>query len=103
MQKKYGKDGFVAVSVSLDEKDNLPRVKQFLEKVGADFPNYRLDVPPEVWQTKLKVDGPPCIYVFNRAGRFVKKLPAFDDKGEPIEEVDFKVIEKVVVDLLKKS
>jgi hypothetical protein len=107
----------VAVSVSLDgisEKNRknpeeleryektCKRVEKFLVKQKATFPNFILDIPQEEWQQKLKVDGPPCIYVFNKDNRFVKKLPVNDAKGEPVEKVDFAVIDKVVADLLKK-
>jgi len=116
MHKKYAKDGFVAISVSLDPppedpkdaravqryQDTVRNIEGFLQKQGASFPNFLLETPPAEWQTKLKADGPPQIFVFNRDNRIVKRWPVNDAKGEPVEEVDFKVIEKLVVELLKK-
>ena len=32
-----------------------------------------LDETPEFYQSKLKIDGPPCIYIFDRANRWVVK------------------------------
>jgi hypothetical protein len=117
MRQKYGKDAFLAVSVSLDglsEEDRKKpeeleryaatrkRVEKFLAAQKADFPNFILDIPPAEWQKKLKVDGPPCVYVFNKENRIVKKLPVLDAKGETTEKVDYAVIDKLVADLLKK-
>ena len=62
MHQKYGKEGLAAVSVSLDDP-NEAGVKQavlkFLESKKATFTNLILDEKPEVWQDKLKIDGPP--------------------------------------------
>ena len=59
---------------------------------GAAFANYLLDEKPDVWQAKLKIDGPPCVFVFNRRGRLVKKFH---------DHVDYTEIERLVADLLK--
>jgi thiol-disulfide isomerase/thioredoxin len=99
LYQKYGKDGLVAVSVSLDDpakKDAHERALKFLQKMGATFTNLRLDEPPAVWQAKLKINGPPCVYVLNRDNRIVKKLPVGD------EGVDYAEVEKVVKEWLKK-
>lgn len=103
MHHKYGKDGFVAVSVALDEKKSRPGVDKFLDKAGADFPCFLLDEQQEVWAKRLQVNGPPRIYVFDRDNRVVKKWPVFDDKEELVEDVNFAAIEKLVADLLKKK
>jgi hypothetical protein len=95
MQEKYAKQGLVAISVSLDDpndKDAKDRVFKFLEKKKATFTNLILDEKPEVWQAKLKIDGPPCIFVFDREGKIASKvtLEGYDE------------VEKVVAGLLKK-
>ncbi len=98
MQKKYAKDGVVAVSVNLDDpnKDAVKdKIKKFLVSQKATFTNLILDEPPDVWQKKLKFDGPPCVFVFDRDGKIAKKF----DSGEKYEDD----IEKFVVDLLKKK
>jgi hypothetical protein len=97
MHKKYGNDGFVAVSVNLDDaadKDIRGEVDAFLTKRQAQFTNLILEAKPEEWQAKLKFDAVPCVYVFNQDNRFVKKLVG--------EQVDYKAIEDEVVKLLKK-
>ena len=103
MQNKYGKDGVVAMSVSLDdpnEKDNKDKVLKFLESQKATFSNYILDEKPELWQEKLKIDGPPVIYVFDRDNHFVKKLPVISDKESEAEQAEYSIVEKVVAKLL---
>lgn len=97
MQKKYGTDDLAAVSVSLDdpnEKGVLEKVQKFLEAKKATFTNLVLDEKLEVWQDKLKIDGPPCVFVFDRSGARVKKFS---------EEPDYAEIEKVVKELLEKK
>jgi hypothetical protein len=97
MQKKYAKDGVVAVSVSLDnpnEEGVQEKVRKYLVSQKASFTNLILDENVEVWQKKLKIEGPPCIFVFDKDGKIAKKF----DSGEGYDEV-----EKLVADLLKKK
>jgi hypothetical protein len=94
MHNKYAKDGFAAISVSLDDpKDEKARqrVIDFLRKQKATFTNLILDEKSEVWQEKLKFDGPPCVFVFNRDGKWNKYTSP-----------DYAEIEKQVAELLKK-
>jgi hypothetical protein len=103
MQKKYAGKDFAAVSVNLDDpKDAKARQKalDFLQKQQATFTNVMLDAKPEVWQEKLKIDGPPCIYVFDRDGRFVKKLPVISTKDDEAEEAAYSVVAPLVAKLL---
>src|SRR5438067_10741603 len=61
LHQKRAADGFVAMSVALDDPadEATPgKVKKFLEARQATFANFILDEKPEVWQAKLKVDGP---------------------------------------------
>ena len=105
MQDKYGKDGLVVLGVLLDDpKDKTLRADgmKYLAKAKPTFENVYLDVPVEVWQKKLRLDGYPGVYVFNRDNYHVKKLPLLDDKGEEKEAVDYDVVEKAVTDLMKK-
>jgi thiol-disulfide isomerase/thioredoxin len=100
MHHKYSKKGFVAVSVSLDPPSNpkkLKRVEEFLEKQKATFTNLVLDAPAEEYQKKLRFDGPPCIYLFDRTNRIVGKWPVTAE-----EAVDYGAIEKRVIELLKE-
>jgi thiol-disulfide isomerase/thioredoxin len=96
LNNQHAKAAFVGVSVSLDdlsEDGAKNKVLKFLQKQEATTTNLILDEKPEVWQAKLKIDGPPLVMVFNRKGELEQKLV---DK-----DVDYAVIGKLVADLLK--
>ena len=97
LNKKYGKDGLVALSVSLDNaEDKTARagVDKFLQKKQATFTNLIAQGDPDEWYNSLKIGGIPCVFVFDRENRRVKKLVG--------EQVDYKAIEAEVAKLLKK-
>lgn len=103
MHKKYGTKDFAAVSVSLDEKDtDRENAAKFLRDKHATFTNLLLTAKPDEWQTKLDITGPPCVYVFDRDGRWVLKLPQKDAKGDIVEDVRYSIVEKEVAKLLGK-
>jgi hypothetical protein len=100
MRRKYGKDGLVAMSVSLDnpaDAEARKRVLAFLEKSQATFPNFILDETEEFWQDKFKSLGPPIIFVFDRDGRFTR----FESSSET-HPPEYDKVEKLVQELLKK-
>jgi hypothetical protein len=76
MQKKYKKDGLVALTVSLDnpkEPGTEGKVLSRLRKQKVEVTNYILNSDSdEFWQKKFGIDGPPCVFVFDRAGRWKK-------------------------------
>ena len=96
MHKKYvkGKDGFTAVSVSFDNPTEQEKVLKFLKRMEAAFPNFILDEAGDVWTKKLDIDGPPCVFVFNREGKIAKKFK---------DDVDYKEVAKLVADLVKEK
>jgi thiol-disulfide isomerase/thioredoxin len=97
LHAKHANAGLAAVSVSLDdlsEDGAKDKVTKFLEKQRATMTNLILDEKPEVWQAKLKIDGPPLVMVFNKKGELEQK---FVDK-----DVDYAVIGKLVAELLTK-
>ncbi|MBL8794067.1 MAG: hypothetical protein JNM56_09180 [Planctomycetia bacterium] len=101
MHRKYAAQGFAAVSVALPSPGNTPAedqaiVLKFLQSKKAGFTNLYLDETDEVWSQKLRFDGPPCIYIFNRAGKY-KKIEGFD-----IED-GYANVEKLVVEWLKEK
>jgi thiol-disulfide isomerase/thioredoxin len=100
LQHKYKGDGFVAVSVALDNPADAAarnRIVAFLGKQQAGgVTNLQLDEGVELWQQKLDIDGPPCVYVFNREGRIAGKWPNAADK------VDYEEIEQLVAELMQK-
>ena len=96
LHNQHAKADLVAISVSLDDLTDdgaKDKVLKFLQKQQATMTNLILDEKPEVWQSKLKIDGPPLVMVFNRKGELEQK---FVDK-----DVDYAVIGKLVAELLK--
>jgi thiol-disulfide isomerase/thioredoxin len=97
LHQKYGQSGFAAVSVSLDDSHDgeaCERVRNFLTNQKATFANFQLDEKPEFWQQKLKIDGPPCVFVFGRRGELLKRYH---------DGVDYADVEAVVVEALKQK
>ncbi len=97
MHKTYGGDGFTALSVSLDNPEDekvRAKVNEFLQKKQASFTNLIAEGDPEDWYKKLSIGAVPCVFVFDKENRRVKKLVG--------EEVDYKAIEAEVAKLLKK-
>jgi peroxiredoxin len=91
MQRKYGKDGFVAVSVSVDDaqkKDDVEEALKFLRAQDAEFTNLLLDESDDVWPDKLGSNATPFIFVFDRDGRIAQKFEGkkatYEDNVEPL-------------------
>ncbi|HMF19811.1 MAG TPA: hypothetical protein VKE98_21580 [Gemmataceae bacterium] len=93
MHKKYGKDGLVAISISLDELRDKDEALKFLVSKDAAFTNLLLD--DGNWRDKLHFFAPPCYFVFNRQGKWVQ----FKGEDGP---VDYPGMEKLVREFLKE-
>jgi thiol-disulfide isomerase/thioredoxin len=96
LNRQYGGLGFVAISVTLDDPTDdaaRGRALKFLQAKQATFANYLLDEKTEVWQQKLKIDGPPLVMVFNQRGEKEKEFK---------DDVKYDEIEKIVARLLGK-
>lgn len=76
LHRKFEKKGLAVISVALDSLEDNAEVKDhiltFLKKQNATFTNILLDEPDEFWQKKFRMDGPPCIYVFSRQGKWTQ-------------------------------
>ena len=94
MHKKYAKDGLAVISVSVDPPEDKDKALTFLQSKGSTFTNLFLDETPEFWTKKLRFIAPPCVYVFNRQGKWTQF-----DAGQ--EEIDDAKVEKLVVEYLK--
>jgi hypothetical protein len=107
MLDKYGKEGLVVLGVTLDDsKDEAARkgVIAYLQKQKVPFTNVNLQGTAETRPKTLDFGvGVPAAFVFNRDNRYVKKLPRVDAKGEPVEDFDYDVIEKLVAELVRKK
>jgi len=101
MHKKYAERGLSCFSVTVDPPNN-PNAKAkaltFLEKQQATFANFFLDEPEGVWQNRWDINGPPCIFVFDRQGKRAGKFAVNPDK--PFTYAD---VEKLVVELLERK
>ena len=98
MHKKHAAQGLVTITVSLDQVQNDPNVKlkvwQHLQKAEAHMPNVILNEEFALVQKKLRIDGPPCLFVFNRQGKWVE----FKE-----EKFRHDLIEQTVVQFLKEK
>ena len=85
LHEKYAGRGLVVVSVSVDPPDDADArnaAREFLTKQRATFRNVLLTDKAEVWQAKWKMEGPPILFLFDRAGRLVAQ---WDEKVELTE------------------
>jgi thiol-disulfide isomerase/thioredoxin len=98
LNAKYAAKGFAAVSVSLDTEPEDAKtqaaVLKFLREKKAAFTNLLLTDPVEVWSKKLGSSEMPIVFVFNRAGQWVRRYT---------DDVDYANIETLVVELLKEQ
>jgi hypothetical protein len=98
MHRKYGKEGLVVVSASFDDpadKEARADIEAFLKKKQAAFTNLILENDAAEMYKTLDIPGPPCLYLFNRDNRFVKKMVGAD-------QIDFTVVDGEIARLLKK-
>jgi thiol-disulfide isomerase/thioredoxin len=97
MYRKYAADGMAAVSVCVAAFDGFEPAEEkekalkFLQSKNATFTNVILDASADVVQEKLRIDSIPCVYVFNREGKWYQ----FKGKDKYAE------VEKLVTELLK--
>ena len=105
MHDKYGKDGLVILTVTLDEntdEDTTPEmrakwrktVENYVARAKLPFCTYNLDFDPRKRPAPLAFsDGVPRVFVFNRDNQFVLR-----DQGPDEQE-----IEKAIVEAVKKK
>jgi hypothetical protein len=96
MHDRYKNAGVVCLSVSVDELDRQPAALRFLQSRGATLPNYLLNEDSAVWSDKLKIAGPPCVFVFDQEGREAAKF----DNNNPDKPFNYADVEKSVQQLL---
>ena len=76
------------ISVTVDDPDDSAKALRFLKQQKAVFENYLLDEKAEVYQKEFGFAAVPCVLVYDRNGKLVKK---FSDK-----EFTYKDVRKVV-------
>ena len=103
MHKNYADKGLVVISVATDPlkdthndpdnfKDPRPRILTFLRDQKATITNVVLDEPVEVLKGKLRIEMIPCLYVFNREGRwsqFIGDNLKTDEKKRPYQVEEY--------------
>ena len=96
MHKRFAKDGFVTISVSVDDNARDPKTQKDvlarLTKHGSGSINLILDEESEWVKKQLRFDGLPAVYVFNRQGKW-RLFTEFDDEGKTYRKIDALVAE----------
>lgn len=97
MAQKYTEQGLVVITVSVDPDPQKKEVQdtalKFLTRNKATFTNLMLDEPAAFWSDKLGIAELPCVYLFNRDGKW-RKLTS---------EVTSEEVEKLAVESLKEK
>ena len=95
MHKKYADKGLVVLTVSvdpLDKKDLVKQANDFLRKLDSPFRNLLLDETDDFVEKKLGFVFPPCYYVFDRRGKWVRFRATDYTDGVPPAELDKAVL-----------
>ena len=85
--QQLGSSKLREMSVSLDEAGDpnaIAAARTFLERSGSQATHYYFLDKPDLWLEKLKMRGPPVMFLFDAQGRLVQRW----DGGE----IDFTVI-----------
>jgi thiol-disulfide isomerase/thioredoxin len=99
LNERYAADGVVCLSVSVDDAAKHDAALAFLTKQKATFANYRLTDKPEVWQKAWNINGPPAVFVFDRAGKRAAKFDT-EDENKPFT---YDEVEAVVRKLIRPA
>ena len=99
MHKKFAEKGLVVIAVSVDDatkKDFVDAANGFLKRQNPPFTKLLLNESHEYWSKKLDFTIPPCYYVFDRNGRWVR----FPEDGE---EDYYDKMDKVIMQMLDEK
>lgn len=84
LQKKYAQQGLVVVGASVDE-GGASMVKQFMEKLGMNYPVVLAD---EKMQDQFGgIEVVPTTFIIDRQGHIVKKYFGLTDQSEFEQEI----------------
>jgi len=98
LHRDFAHQGLAVISVSFDDPQSEPRIRQFLESQGATFENFisRHGASPDsTRQFQIEDDTLPNVKIYDRQGKLQKTFSG----GEPFEEKD---IDQVVQRLLRQ-
>ena len=99
MHKKHGSKGLVVLTVSVDElkqKKDVEVANKFLREQKSPFIHLLLDEPHEFWSKKLDFTIPPCYYVFDRRGKWMRFDPNEygDDLKKKMDETILRMLDE---------
>ena len=108
LQKKYGKDKVVCISVNCDydgieskpPKYYRSKVLKFLRKNNASFENVMLNVPFIAFLDKIKLESTPAILVYGPDTQLAKRFDNDDAKSEK-DDYSMKDVQALIERLLK--
>lgn len=89
LQRTLADQGFVGITVSLDQPEDEAAVKTFLQEQNALTENYLVADPDAetTWKTLSIRNGLPNLKVYDRSGKLRRTFPG-DDAKVRVEEVD---------------
>jgi thiol-disulfide isomerase/thioredoxin len=96
--------GLVVISVATDDLngdtgDPRPKIVKFLQDKNANFINVLLDEPTPVLENKLRVRALPCMYVFDRDGKWRYFIgPTLQDDTGEIRHAEIEALVKKLLD-----
>src|SRR5262249_40036040 len=103
LYKKYKDKGLVVISAATDEIRDpkiQPRILKFLQDNEAIFTNVVVDEPTDVIVNKLRIYVLPCMYVFDREGKWRQLIgPTLPKDAE--DEIDHVQLEAMIKKLLE--
>src|SRR5262249_8641757 len=97
MREKFGPDGLAFITVSLDEvtKGIEARAVSVLRGKKVTFAtNLLLDEESEFWTKKLHFTTYPCVFVFDRAGKWTMF-------NSDTKDINYDDVDKLVAELVK--
>src|SRR4051812_31969701 len=111
MLDKYGKDGLVVLTLTIDESDDekdradyRDKTRKFLSEKKFPFATYDLDFDRAKPPAPLTFSaGTPRVFVFNRDNQYLARLPVVDENRNPIKEAEPDEIEKAIAEAVRKK
>lgn len=104
LHEKYASKGLVVVSLNLDDPSDpeaVDDVKGVLmrKKLGA-IHNIMLAEKKDFWPAKFDISGVPCVFIFDRAGKWHKYYEATLQVQDATRRVKTEMLDEVVRHLL---
>src|SRR4051794_10129242 len=101
MHKKFADKGLVIITVSLDDftnEDLVAGANKFLKRVNPPFVKLLLQESTDFWSKKFDFETPPCYFVFDRNGQWVRFRAS--DYAEDVNYHD--LMDKAIIRMLNE-